>query len=61
MTIREEADVFDDMYEMMKSPWAYVVLMTLLIVVTLLVLGAVRLRAAKERRGGDPRHDHHLG
>lgn len=61
MVIPEGADVFDDMSGMMKSPWAYVVLMGLLIVLTVLVLGAVRLRAAKEKRGGDPRHDHHLG
>lgn len=51
----------DDMFDMMKSPWAYVLLMALLIVLTVLVLGAVRVRAAKEKRGGDPRHDHHLG
>jgi len=46
---------------MMHNPMTYVVLMAMLIVLTLAPLVAIRSRAAREKRGGNPRDDRHLG
>ena len=49
------------MDDMMHDPWAYAVLMVVLVLLTALPLVAVRARAAREKKGGDPLDDPHLG
>jgi Tfp pilus assembly protein PilX len=49
------------MSSMMHNPFTYLILMTLLIVLTVLPLVVIRSRAALEKRGGDLRDDRHLG
>lgn len=50
----------DDIHSMMESPWTYILFAVLVLVVAVTVVG-VRLAATREKRGGDPRDDRHLG
>ncbi len=49
------------MSAMMHNPWFYVALLALLVVLTVVPLVAVRVLAAREKRGGDLHDDPHLG